>query len=82
MNLLPKEVADRLFQEGKMPEDFYRMYYKTFQENWIDSCNSSARKGREYLEKRRQEQEEKESVKMIDKFFKDAIEGAIDNLNK
>ena len=30
MALYPKEIADRLYAEGKMPEWFYRQHYKTF----------------------------------------------------
>ena len=44
MALYPKEIADRLYAEGKMPEWFYRQHYKTFQENWIDYHNRNKRK--------------------------------------
>ena len=71
MNLYPKEIADRLYQDGKMPEWFYRQHYKTFQENWIDSFN----KGKE---RRKQELIQKQ----IDAAAKEAIEKALEDILK
>ena len=58
MGLLPKETADRLFREGKMPEWWYRQKYKTFQENWVDSLSQSQRKSRDYFEQKKNKKQE------------------------
>ena len=71
MSLYPKEIADRLYQEGKMPEWFYRQHYKTFQENWIDSFNKGKERRKQELIK-----------KQIDAAAEEAIEKALEDILK
>ena len=71
MNLYPKEIADRLYQDGKMPEWFYRQHYKTFQENWIDSFNKGKERRKQELIK-----------KQIDAAAEEAIEKALEDILK
>lgn len=71
MSLYPKEIADRLYQDGKMPEWFYRQHYKTFQENWIDSFNKGKERRKQELIK-----------KQIDAAAEEAIEKALEDILK
>ena len=72
MGLLPKEQADRLYQQGKMPEWFYRQNYKTFQENWIESFQ----KKKQFLI------DEKEIEAQAEQAIEKAIEKVLENFNK
>ena len=71
MSLYPKEIADRLYQDGKMPESFYRQHYKTFQENWIDYFNKGKERRKQQLIK-----------KQIDAAAEEAIEKALEDILK
>lgn len=41
MELYSKEIADRLYKEGKMPEWFYRQHYKTPIENYTEQMEKN-----------------------------------------
>lgn len=75
MALLPKEIADILYQEGKMGESWYRQHYYTFDENWVYYSQKGKERTRALLQKRAQDQQRKAEEKELEK----AIEKAIDN---
>lgn len=80
MGLFPKQIADMLFQTGRMPEWWYRQNYKTFQENWIDSFHRDKEKYKECLEVDKQAQQQKELEKQIDSAVKKALDKTLSNL--
>lgn len=80
MKMYRKDIADRLFREGKMPEWWYRQNYKTFDENWIELHQQGQQELLDFLEKRRQKMEEAELEKSIDKTAKEAIEKHLGHL--
>ncbi len=55
MPMFPKEEADRLYQEGKMPEWWYRQHYKTAEENERDHFRDMAERGLQFLRQRAEE---------------------------
>lgn len=89
-NLLPKEKAEILYKQGKMPEWFFSMYYRTPTENLIHQMEKTREKNKIMLEERKQKnieeqyqkQLEKEIEKKIDKEIIKGVEEAIENLFK
>lgn len=78
MALYPKEIADKLYEEGKMPEWFYRQHYKSFQENWRDSFN----KRRQLVKDRQRIALEKDIEAAAEKVIEKAIEDILKSIDK
>lgn len=65
MSLYSKEIADRLYAEGKMPEWFYRQHYKTFQENWVDSHNKTKQIAAAYYQQKEIEAAAEKAIEKV-----------------
>ena len=82
--MLPKEEADRLYQEGKMPEWWYRQHYKTAEENELDHFRDMAKRSMLVLQQRFEEEQRKAqqtaTEKEIDKAVLQALDDAFEKL--
>ena len=84
MPMFPKEEADRLYQEGKMPEWWYRQHYKTAEENERDHFRDMAERSMLVLQQRFEEEQRKAqqtaTEKEIDKAVLQALNDAFEKL--
>lgn len=77
MALFPKEIADKLYQEGRIPEWWYRQKYYTFDENYAFYSQKDGETNRKIMENRIKKQQEKEERKRFEKELEKKIDDTV-----
>ena len=78
MPMFPKKEADRLYQEGKMPEWWYRQHYKTAEENERDHFRDMAERSLQVLRQRAEEQQRKAQQQALEQEIDRAVQRAVE----